>query len=89
MLIKLKLAFTIIKYNFYTVCRRYRRLGKGGKVDVSKTGLLIGPRTRNNGLDGGGSERCMPVFINGSYRYKILIYSVPSILTLREGRKSW
>ena len=53
MMIKLKLAFTIIKYNFYTVCRRYRRLGKGGKVDVSKPGLLIGPRTRNIFLSSG------------------------------------
>ena len=25
---------TIIKYNFYTVCRRNRSLGKGGRIDV-------------------------------------------------------
>ena len=33
-MIKLKLVFNIIKYNFYTVCRRNRRLEKGGRVDV-------------------------------------------------------
>ena len=33
MMIKQKLAFTI-KYNFCTVCHRYRQLGKRRNVDV-------------------------------------------------------
>ena len=32
--VNIKKTLTIIKYNFYTVCRRNRRLGKGGRVDV-------------------------------------------------------
>ena len=62
-MIKLKLVFNIIKYNFYTVCRRNRRLEKGGRVDVgvehclgnfgpSKPGLSDQP-SHQKPLDGG------------------------------------
>ena len=50
--------------------------------------FLIGPSTKNIFCPLNGNSAGQFV-INESYCYKILIYSVPTILALTEGRKSW